>query len=451
MPPRISLFILFLQSTVTFAQVNSSATEKTKILYSNLKLIQESDHFLFGQEFFNSFRFSSGAAHGEKEMSDSKAVTGSHPALLGSDFHYYLEKSDTERAYHTEAVKWAYQQGYAITFDWHISGRGTNTYEYKTESKELVNNIVNNLNGDREWLYAEFDSVIDILNHELVVNGERIPVVFRPWHEMNGGWFWWGSQATNPDNYKALYRLTVDYFNTRTTSVLFCWSPNSPTNFDYYPGDEYVDVLGLDAYEVTSSVLQTHLTPIVEYAQTHEKVAVLSETGNRTADGDQAAAYWNNTVLPGIMQDPTGKLPKIAWVLTWINASWSFAYVPHSASSNTAKQSFIDFRNSPHVLFGDEIPNLYQPMDPYVAVKESSRLLPEVEVYPVPASGKLTIKVKNMQLPATISLYNNLGQEIDTVRLTRDTMILDMQKRGSVALIKVSNGIRVVSKRVIFK
>ena len=371
--------------------------------------------------------------------------------MLGSDFHYYLEKSDAERAFHTEAVKWAYQQGYAITFDWHISGRGTSTYEYRTESKDLVNNIVNNLNGDRDWLYTEFDKVINILNNDLVMNGEPIPVVFRPWHEMNGGWFWWGSQATTPAGYKALYKLTVDYFKTRTTSVLFCWSPNSPTNFNYYPGDEYVDVLGLDAYEVTSSTLQTNLTPIVDYAQEHGKVAVLSETGNRTTNGDQAASYWNNTVLPAIMQDPTGKLPKIAWVLTWINASWSFAYVPHSGSSNAAKQSFIDFKNSPNVLFGDEIPNLYVPMDPPVAVNESTISSPRVDIYPVPAAEKLTIKITNMQLPATVTLYNNLGQELDTLRVTRDTVVLDMARRGSVALIKVSDSTRVVSKRVIFK
>jgi len=449
---RIVACLYFLACILSFpseAQINTGATEKTKILYNNLKIIQQSNQFLFGQEFFNSFRFNSGAAHGEKETSDSKSVTGAHPALLGSDFHYYLEKSDAERAYHTEAVKWAYQQGYAITFDWHISGKGTTTYEYKTETKDLVNNIVNNVNGDRDWLFAEFDKVIDILNNDLVVDGERIPIVFRPWHEMNGGWFWWGSQATTPTGYKALYKLTVDYFKERTTSVLFCWSPNSPTNLNYYPGDDYVDVLGLDAYEVTSSTLQTNLTPIVDYAQEHGKVAVLSETGNRTANGEQASAYWNNTVLPAIVNDPSGKLRRIAWVLTWINASWSFPYVPHALSSNTAKQSFIDFKNSPYVLFGDEVANMYEPMDPPVGVVES--VVASVEIYPVPATGKLTIKIENMRLPATVTLYNELGQEIEAIKMTRDTIVLDTARRGSIALVKVSDSTRVVSKRVIFK
>ena len=66
-------------------------------------------------------------------------------------------------------------------------------------------------------------------------------------------------------------------------------------------------------------------------------------------------------------------------------------------------------------------------------------------------SGKLTIKVTNMRLPATITLYNMLGQEIDTIRMTRESMVIDIARHGSVALVKVSDTIQVVSKRVIFK
>jgi mannan endo-1,4-beta-mannosidase len=451
-----TLFILLLSSLNTAeAQVNEGADEKTRVLYNNLKIIQNSNQFLFGQEFFNSFRFSSGSAHGEKDYSDSKAVTGAHPAVLGSDFHYYIEKSSTERGHHTEAVRWAYQQGYVITFDWHISGRGTTTYEYREESKNLVNNIVSNTNGDRDWLYEQFDKIIDIINNDLVVGGERIPIVFRPWHEMNGGWFWWGSKATNYTNYRELYKLTVDYLKERTTNVLFCWSPNTPTNMTYYPGDEYVDILGLDAYEVTANGLRTNLAPIIDKAQASGKVAVFAETGNRTSanGGDDAAKYWKNTVLPAIIDDPTGKSRKIAWVLTWINASWSFPYVPHAQSSSSAKQSFIDFRNSPYVLFGDEIPNLYLPMDPPVSVKGEARDEDDIEVFPTPSSGKVTIRLKNFTLPVTLSFYNVKGQKLSELSLLTDEVVLDSaQLFGSgVYLIKASGLRKTVSRRLVIE
>src|SRR5687768_10955589 len=89
--------LLVMMISNAYAQVNNDLTEKTSILYNNLKVVQNSNYVLFGQEFFNSFRFNSGSAHGDETYSDSKAVTGSHPAVLGSDFHYYLEKNATER------------------------------------------------------------------------------------------------------------------------------------------------------------------------------------------------------------------------------------------------------------------------------------------------------------------------------------------------------------------
>jgi mannan endo-1,4-beta-mannosidase len=222
--------IITISVSLAFAQIDSDVTEKTSVLYSNLKTIQNSNNFLFGQEFFNSFKFSSGGSHGEETYSDCFAVTGVHPAVLGSDFHYNLEKDATERGYQTEAVKWAYQHGYVITFDWHVSARGTTSYEYQGAPANLANNIATIDGEDRAWYLGELDKVIDIINDDLVVNAENIPIVFRPLHEMNGNWFWWGSAGISAANYKLLYQLTVDYVKERTTSVLFCWSPNSPFN-----------------------------------------------------------------------------------------------------------------------------------------------------------------------------------------------------------------------------
>ena len=396
-----------------WAQIDTDVTMKTKVLYENLKIIQNSSQFLFGQEFFNSYKFSSGGAHPDKAFSDCKEVTGVYPAVLGSDFHYYLEKDITERAIHTEAVKWAYQQGYAITFDWHLSGKGTSTYQYQEFTKDLVDSIVTYPNGpDRAWLYTELNKAIDIINNDLVVDTERIPIVFRPWHEMNGNWFWWGSAATTSVNYKMLYALTVDYIKERTTSVLFCWSPNTPVNFDYYPGDDYVDVLGVDYYEINAADLRQQLGSIVDHAQANSKVAVFSESGNRTANGDQAASYWKDKVLPALVDDPSGKSIKIAWLLTWINASWSFAYVPHTASSASAKQSFIDFKNSSHTLFGGQTMNLYQP---WIITDVEHNLNPELaslQLFPLPADHEITIILKGFKLPSRIRITDVTGRSI---------------------------------------
>jgi hypothetical protein len=444
---------LVIVNSIALAQVDSDASEKTKILYSNLKKIQNGNTFLFGQEFFNSFRFSSGGYHTEKEYSDCKAVTGAHPAVLGSDFHYYLEKPSGERTAHTEAVKWAYQQGYVITFDWHLSGRGTTTYEYSagSPSANLVNNIVTNVGDNRAWFYGELDKVINIINNELVVNNEKIPIVFRPLHEMNGGWFWWGSNATSADNYKAFYRLLVDYVKERTTTVLFCWSPNTPTSMNHFPGNDYVDVLGLDIYELTANNLRTQIAPIIDHAQANNKVAVLSETGNRV-NSDNASTYWKNTVLSAIMDDPTGKAKKIAWVLTWINASWSFPYVPHTNSGATAKQSFIDFKNSPSVLFGDEIQNIYTPItdtpEVPVGTEEEKGKLNDVDIF-VEASQTLTIRMKDFAINARVTIFDILGRPVVKAQTAKKERLvtLDSVMRPGVFILKATDAKRSVSKK----
>ena len=432
-------------------QIDSDASEKTKILYANLKLIQNSSQFMFGQEFFNSFRYNSGSAHGMNTYSDSKEVTGADPAVLGSDFHYYLEKDVTERGYHTEAVKWAYQQGYAITFDWHLSGKGTTTYEYQDATKDLVDSIVTYPNGqDRIWLYTELDKVIDIMNNVLVSGTDRIPIVFRPWHEMNGSWFWWGTQATTAANYKALYALTVEYVKARTTSVLFCWSPNTPVNFNFYPGDAFVDIVGVDYYETTSTTLRQELSSLVDHAQAHDKVAVFSETGNRTSNGDNAARYWNDTVLPAIVNDPGGKSIKIAWVLTWINANWSYPYVPHSGSSTVAKQSFNDFKNSPHVLFGDAIQNMYSP---WGVVSVSRETTADLQLFPIPADHLLSVKLIGFNKPVSISFYDITGRLVHQLIMDAEETVVRTNEilLPGLYLVKANDYSKTISRKIVVR
>jgi mannan endo-1,4-beta-mannosidase len=297
--------------------------------------------------------------------------------------------------------------------------------------------------------------VINIINNDLVVDGERIPIVFRPWHEMNGGWFWWGTKATSPDNYKKLYKLTVDYFKERTTSVMFCWSPNTPTEMFYYPGDDYVDVLGVDSYEIDPLILRADLALIVDYAQAHDKVAVLSETGNRTANGDLAASYWQTTLLPAILQDPSGKAQKIAWVLTWINASWSYPYVPHGGSSAAAKGVFLNFKETFNVIFGTEIPNesLYIAMDEPVATESDPTKSDDLAVFPVPSKDKLNIRLKNFSFPVKIVFYNALGKAIEEFTINKSDIFLNWNRSHSsgIYFIKASDSNRSITQKIIIE
>lgn len=439
-----------------FAQVDDDASEKTITLYNNLKVIQNSNYFLFGQEFFNSFKYSSGSAHGDKTYSDSHEVTGAYPVVLGSDFHYYLDKSDTERGYHTEAVKWAYQQGLIITFDWHISARNTSAYTCNGAPVNLAKNIATgNTNGDRDWYLAELDKVIAIINNDLVVNGENIPIVFRPLHEMNGNWFWWGAACSGftPADYRALYQLTVDYVKARTTSVLFCWSPNSPVSSpilsNYYPGDAYVDIVGLDMYEITADPFRQNIGALVDFAAIHNKVAVLSETGyrNDTGNGDAAAKYWNDSVLPAIVNDPSGKALKIAWALTWINSSWSHPYVPHAASTSAAKQSFINFKNSSHVVFSDEAEPMYEPL---IILSTSN----ETTLQVTQDRHQIVVKFADFATPVWVSIHDTSGKKIVEEKTSQQEIIFSTEKftiKPGIYILKVANATRTATQKLLVR
>lgn len=448
------LLICFLGLMSVFAQVDDTATEKTITLFNNLKIVQNRSYFLFGQEFFNSFKYSSGSAHGDKTYSDSHEVTGAYPVVLGSDFHYYLDKSDTERGYHTEAVKWAYQQGFIVSFDWHISARNTSSYTCNGSPVNLAKNIANgNTNGDRDWYLAELDKVIAIINNDLIVNGETIPIVFRPLHEMNGNWFWWGAACSGftPADYRALYQLTVDYVKARTNSVLFCWSPNSPVSStilaNYYPGDAYVDIVGLDMYEITADPFRQYIGALVDFAEVHDKVAVLSETGyrNDTGNGDAAARYWNDSVSPAIVNDPSGKALKIAWVLTWINSSWSHPYVPHATSTSTAKQSFISFKNSRHVVFSDKAETMYEPL---IVLSTSD----EVRLEVLQDGHQIVVKFNDLATPVWVSIHDTSGKKVAEEKTSLQEVIFSTEKfmiKPGVYIIKVASAAKTATQKLL--
>src|SRR5690606_5740297 len=81
------------------------------------------------------------------------------------------------------------------------------------------------------------------------------PVIFRPFHEFDGDFFWWGAPYSSPTEFKELWKFTVTYLRDTLNvhNLLYAYSPDNSytTKAGYlsrYPGDEYVDILGMDNY-----------------------------------------------------------------------------------------------------------------------------------------------------------------------------------------------------------
>lgn len=112
---------------------------------------------------------------------------------------------------------------------------------------------------DSEWseilmpgtrLHRVWEEHVDRLALALAtLRDEGIPVIFRPYHEMNGGWFWWGG---DPGRFKALWALIYDRYvnHHRLDNLLWAWNPDKPYPGveEFFPGHETVDLLGTDIY-----------------------------------------------------------------------------------------------------------------------------------------------------------------------------------------------------------
>lgn len=110
-----------------------------------------------------------------------------------------------------------------------------------------------------EWCLKDAASFCRTLKDE---NGNQIPIVFRPFHECECDWFWWGAKSATPQDYIAAFRLTVEILRKElgTGNVLFAYSPDRHWNkagtegvdgyLCRYPGNEWVDMIGFDDYEL---------------------------------------------------------------------------------------------------------------------------------------------------------------------------------------------------------
>jgi len=103
--------------------------------------------------------------------------------------------------------------------------------------------------GTWEYNYVYFD-LERIANYLLLLKEQNIPVLWRPLHEASGGWFWWGTDATA---FKKLWIMMFQYFESKgLNNLIWVWTAQG-NDSDWYPGDDYVDIIGCDLYGCSAS------------------------------------------------------------------------------------------------------------------------------------------------------------------------------------------------------
>jgi len=186
-----------------------------------------------------------------KEMQVIQNVTGKQPAIIGMDLMDYNGVNQAHNASLNlpKKAQAFWDKGGIITLCWHWNtseeyARNEWWGTFYTDSTKF--NLMKAMNGQDpagyDMLLKDIENIAQPL---LEMQSAGIPVLFRPLHEASGGWFWWG--ASGPEVYKELWVLLYDKLTNEygLNNLIWVWNGQ---NADWYPGDEYVDIVGEDIY-----------------------------------------------------------------------------------------------------------------------------------------------------------------------------------------------------------
>lgn len=245
-----------------------------------------------------------------EEISYIREITGKEPKLRGFELLSYSPNINYENAdepcltevydnQHTleTAMKWAKKSDGILTFSFHwfspMGGHDKSFYAVNTDfdaTRVLIDGT-----PERRAFFHDMDVIAEQLK---LFRDADIPVLWRPFHESDGDWFWWG--AKGPETARELYKLMFDYYTTvhHLDNLLWVWNCRLPEG---YPGDEYVDVVSVDIY-------------LTEYAQTdyHDDYCKLI----KATSGNKVAALAEVGYMPDIHLLEQSHTPW-AYYMTW--------------------------------------------------------------------------------------------------------------------------------------
>lgn len=339
-------------NTAAAKNVDSLLTPETEMLYRRLVensktgvMLGHQDDLAYGHGWY-----------GEKGRSDVKDVLGVYPPVIG----WELGDLELGKVYNLDSVYFddmrhhvqqTAERGGVSTFSWHGNNIATGGNAWDCQQDTVVRSILPG--GEHHQRYLDWlDKVADFFLSLQDEDGKYIPIVFRPYHEHTGSWFWWGERQCTPEEYKALWMMTIDYFRQQKElrHVLYCYSAaetRDEVHFaERYPGDDYVDLVAFDTYvpnqgtvqdvQTYRETMERNLNTVTGFAAKRGKLATIGETGY---EGIKDAQFFTRVVYP-LLADK-----ELAWVLFWRNAYESgkegHYYVPFKG--HPAAHDFVQF------------------------------------------------------------------------------------------------------------
>ncbi len=255
--------------------INPNATVEARQLMTFL-----CDHY--GKNVISGQQCQAGA-FGMDNQSIWRATGGTYPAVLGMDVISYsparVQKGDQSNV--VESAIEAWDRGGIVTLCWHWCpaaryDKGDPWGSFYTENTSF--SLRKAMNGQDPAGYQMLLDDIDAIAVQLKrLQDAGVPVLWRPLHEASGGWFWWG--ASGPEAYKELYILMYDRLTNvhGLNNLIWVWNGQ---HADWYPGDQYVDIIGEDIYpgEKVYTSQAARFIQALQYTPTR-KIIALTENG----------------------------------------------------------------------------------------------------------------------------------------------------------------------------
>ena len=267
---------------------------------------------------------------------DAFKQTGHWPALIGLDYCDFGTGGLETKTVNRLALDYA-RRGGLVTISVHLpnpanpKGGGL-----RDKGVDLDSLLIPGGATRRRWM-----AQLDILAEGLAeLQNGGVVVLWRPFHEMNGNWFWWGGK--DPDAFVRVWRQMFDYFTTekKLNNLLWVYSPNQGSNAAaYYPGDRWADVVGLDAY--TDFVDPKHIRGYPELTRAASAkpfgFTEFGPHGSSNPPGDYDYARLGGGIA--------AHFPRTTFFLAW-HGKWSLARNPNAKA----------LLNRPEVVNREDLP-----------------------------------------------------------------------------------------------
>ncbi|WP_289659340.1 glycoside hydrolase family 26 protein [Flavobacterium panacagri] len=361
------LFVCLTAGHFLFAQLDKKATKETKNLYRNLKTISKK-HILFGHQ--HALEYGHGWSN-EPNRSDVKSVTGSHPAVVGIDFSDFSGRSDEQFQKTKEILRKnvinTYERGGVTTVSWHFNNPASEGGFYWKDGISTASMALIKPGGSHHEKYKEIlKRIADFAHSVKAKNGTLAPMIFRPYHEFDGDWFWWGKSHTSKEDFIAVWQFTVSYLRDilGVHNFIYAFSPDNQFNseseyLERYPGDNYVDMLGMDdygdfgrdgKYDLEAGLKKLKI--FSDLAIKKKKLAAFTETGLESIPNEK---WWTEVLLKTLKSDNL----QLAYVLVWRNDITSPTHYYAPFPGQVSEKDFVKFYEDPFTLFEKDLKNLY--------------------------------------------------------------------------------------------